>query len=145
MRFAYTSPDTLTNDVRLRGFLTEDASLFVQSPSGQPAIRLRLEIWLDERARRLPPKQPADVNFIGVVSNQPEHVALLAQLQRGREVIVRGLLQSRDIHRSDVNERRVVIEVAALEIIPLPTTRADVLTAAHETRTGHARTVEAVR
>ena len=35
MRFAYTSPDTLTNDVRLRGFLTEDASLFIQSPSGQ--------------------------------------------------------------------------------------------------------------
>ena len=145
MRFSYASSDTLTNDVRLRGFLTEDANLFVQSPSGQPAIRLRLEIWLDERARRLPPKQPADVNFIGVVSNQPEHVALLAQLQRGREVIVRGLLQSRDIHRSDANERRVVIEVAALEIIPLPTTRTDVLTAANETRTGHARAVEAVR
>ncbi len=45
MRFAYTSPDTLTNDVRLRGFLTDDASLFIQSPSGQPALRLRLEIW----------------------------------------------------------------------------------------------------
>jgi len=145
MRFAYTSPDTLTNDVRLRGFLTEDASLFVQSPLGQTAIRLRLEIWLDERARRLPPKQPADVNFIGVVSNQPEHVALLAQLQRGREVIVRGLLQSRDVNRTAAGERRVVVEVVALEIIPLPTTRADVLTAAHETRTGHVPAVEAAR
>ena len=145
MRFASTSPDTLTNDVRLRGFLTEDASLFIQSPSGQPAIRLRLEIWLDERARRLPPKQPPEVNFIAIVSSQPEHVALLVHLRRGREVIVRGLLQSRDIHRPDANERRVVIEVAALEIIPLPTTRADVLSAAHEMRPSHAHAVEAAR
>ena len=99
MRNTYASPDTLTNDVRLRGFLTEDASLFVVSPSGQAHLKLRLEVWLDERARRLPPKQPADVNFISVVSSQPEHVALLSQLQRGREVLVRGLLQSRDIQR----------------------------------------------
>lgn len=145
MRFAYTSPDTSTNDVRLRGFLTDDASLFIQSPSGQPALRLRLEIWLDERARRLPPKQPAGVNFIGVVSNQPEHAALLHQLRRGREVIVRGLLQSRDVSRSGATERRVVIEVAALEIIPLPTTRADVLATVNETRTTHERAAEAAR
>ena len=143
MRFLYASPDPLTNDVRLRGFLTEDASLFVASPSGQAHLKLRLEVWLDERARRLPPKQPADVNFISVVSSQPEHVALLSQLQRGREVLVRGLLQSRDIHRPDSGERRVVIEVAALEIILLPTTRTDVLTALPEMRQPHERSVEA--
>ncbi len=143
MRFSYASPDTLTNDVRLRGFLTDDASLFVVSPSGQPQIRLRLEVWLDERARRLPPKQPALVNFISVVSSQPEHVALLPQLQREREVLVRGVLQSRDTSRSAAGERRVAIEVAALEIIPLPTTRADVLNAGHEVRTSYERATEA--
>lgn len=145
MPFSYASPDTLTNDVRLRGFLTEDASLFVVSPSGQPQIKLRLEVWLDERARRLPPKQPATVNFIAVVSSQPEHIALLPQLQREREVLVRGVLQSRDISRPAAGERRVVIEVAALEIIPLPTTRADVLNAAHDVRPSHERSVEAYR
>ena len=145
MRYSYTSPDTQTNDVRLRGFLTEDASLFVVSPSGQPHLKLRLEVWLDDRARRLPPKQPAEVNFISIVSSQPEHVALLAQLQRGREVLVRGLLQSRDIHRPEVGERRVVIEVAALELIVLPSTRADVLAASQETQRPHERTVEAYR
>ena len=143
MRKTYASPDTLTNDVRLRGFLTEDASLFVASPSGQAHLKLRLEVWLDERARRLPPKQPADVNFISVVSSQPEHVALLSQLQRGREVLVRGLLQSRDIHRPDSGERRVVIEVAALEIILLPTTRTDVLTTNPEARKPHERSSQA--
>ena len=143
MRFAYTSPDTLTNDVRLRGFLTDDANLFIQSSSGQPTLRMRLELWLDERARRLPPKQPAEVNFIGVVSTQPEHAALLPQLRRGCEVIVRGLLQSRDISRTAASGRHVVIEVAALEIILLPTTRAEVVAAAHETRIGHEPSVEA--
>ena len=71
MRYSYASSDTLTNDVRLRDFLIEDASLFVASPSGQAHLKLRLEVWLDERARRLPPKQPADVNFISVVSIRP--------------------------------------------------------------------------
>jgi hypothetical protein len=145
MRYSYASSDTLTNDVRLRGFLTEDASLFVASPSGQPHLKLRLEVWLDERARRLPPKRPADVNFISVVSSQPEHVALLSQLQRGREVLVRGLLQSRDIHRPEIGERRVVIEVAALEIILLPTTRTDVLTTIPETRKPHEQSSQAAR
>ncbi len=145
MRFAYASPDTQTNDVRLRGFLTEDANLFIASPSGHPHLKLRLEVWLDERARRLPPKQPAGVNFISVVSSQPEHVSLLPQLQRGREVLVRGLLQSRDIHRPEAGERRVVVEVAALELILLPSTRADVLAASQETRTPHERSVEAYR
>ncbi len=145
MRYAYASPDTQTNDVRLRGFLTEDASLFIASPSGQPHLKLRLEVWLDERARRLPPKQPAGVNFISIVSSQPEHVALLPQLQRGREVLVRGLLQSRDIHRPEGGEQRVVLEVAVLELILLPTTRADVLAAGQEMSKPHARAVEAYR
>lgn len=143
MRHTYASPDTLTNDVRLRGFLTEDANLFVVSPSGQPQIKLRLEVWLDERARRLPPKQPASVNFITIVSSQPEHVALLPQLQRGREVLVRGLLQSRDVHRPEVNQHRVVVEVAALELILLPTTRAEVLAVSQQTRPAHERSSEA--
>jgi single-stranded DNA-binding protein len=143
MRYAYISPDTQTNDVRLRGFLTEDASLFVTSPSGKPHLKLRLEVWLDERARRLPPKQPAEVNFINVISSQPEHVTLLAQLQRGREVLVRGLLQSRDVHRPEGGQRRVVIEVAALELIVLPTTRAEVLAASRESRNPHERSLEA--
>ncbi len=142
MNFSYANPDTLTNDVRLRGFLTDDASLFVISLSGQPQIKLRLEVWLDERARRLPPKQPATVNFITVVSSQPEHIALLSQLQREREVLVRGVLQSRDTSRSAASERRVVIEVVALEIILLPTTRAEVLAAGQETRLPHERTLE---
>ena len=143
MRYSYVSPDTLTNDVRLRGFLTDDASLFVHSLSGQPHLKLRLEVWLDERARRLPPKQPASVNFISIVSSQPEHVALLPQLQRGREVLIRGLLQSRDVNRPEIGERRVVVEVAALEIIPLPTTRAEVLAASNESRMTHERSIEA--
>ena len=79
------------------------------------------------------------------MSSQPEHVALLAQLQRGREVLVRGLLQSRDIHRPEIGERRVVIEVAALEIILLPTTRTDVLTAHPEMRKAHERSSQATR
>jgi hypothetical protein len=79
------------------------------------------------------------------VSSQPEHVALLSHLQRGREVLVRGLLQSRDIHRPEIGERRVVLEVAALEIILLPTTRTDVLTAHPEARKPHERSVEATR
>ena len=70
-------------------------------------------------------------------------VALLSQLQRGREVLVRGLLQSRDIHRPDSGERRVVIEVAALEIILLPTTRTDVLTTNPEARKPHERSSQA--
>ena len=79
------------------------------------------------------------------MSSQPEHVALLAQLQRGREVLVRGLLQSRDIHRPEIGERRVVIEVAALEIILLQTIRTDVLTAHPDMRKAHERSSQATR
>jgi hypothetical protein len=58
---------------------------------------------------------------------------------------VRGLLQSRDIQRPEAGERRVVIEVAALELILLPTTRADVINESHGARTSHERSVAAYR
>jgi hypothetical protein len=35
------------NQVRLRGFLTEPARLFV-SRSGQPRIAFRMEVWIDD-------------------------------------------------------------------------------------------------
>ena len=47
------------NQVRLRGFLTEPARLFV-SRSGQPRITFRLEVWIDDAD--LPPKKPAGVS-----------------------------------------------------------------------------------
>jgi hypothetical protein len=43
------------NQVRLRGFLTEPARLFV-SRSGQPRIAFRMEVWIDDE--KLPPKKP---------------------------------------------------------------------------------------
>jgi len=44
------------NQVRLRGFLTEPARLFV-SRSGQPRIAFRMEVWIADK--NLPPKNPA--------------------------------------------------------------------------------------
>ena len=49
------------NQVRLRGFLTEPARLFV-SRSGQPRITFRLEVWIDDAD--LPPKKPAGVGLL---------------------------------------------------------------------------------
>ena len=51
------------NQVRLRGFLTEPARLFV-SRSGQPRITFRMEVWIDDA--NLPPKKPAGVDYFSV-------------------------------------------------------------------------------
>ncbi len=126
MRYLST-PGTITNDVWLRGFLTEDASLFVP-PQGSPAqLRFRLEVWLDDRSRRLPVKQPEEANYFSVVATGAEFVQQVPDLQRGREVIVFGQLQSRDVFRPSDRGRHVVTEVAAFEIVLLASTRAEVL------------------
>jgi single-stranded DNA-binding protein len=108
------------NQVRLRGFLTESARLFV-SRSGQPRITFRMEVWIDDE--NLPPKKPAGVDYFSVVAFGPGFAHLLPQLEREREVTLAGRLRSRDV---DVDGRRVVTEIVAHEIVPLKT-RADAL------------------
>jgi len=108
------------NQVRLRGFLTEPARLFV-SRSGQPRIAFRMEVWIDDE--NLPPKKPAGVDYFSVVAFGAQFLDLLPQLALGREVTLAGRLRSRDI---DIDGRRVVTEVLAHEIVPLKT-RADAL------------------
>lgn len=110
------------NQVRLRGFLTESARLFV-SRSGQPRIAFRMEVWIDDE--NLPPKKPAGIDYFSVVAFGTDFVNLLPQLGLEREVTLVGRLRSRDI---DTDGRRVVTEVVAIEIVPLKT-RAD---AVHE-------------
>ena len=82
------------NQVRLRGFLTESARLFV-SRSGQPRLAFRLEVWIDDQS--LPPKKPAGVDYFSVVAFGSQFVGLAAELVRGREVSVSGRLRSRDL------------------------------------------------
>jgi hypothetical protein len=116
------------NQVRLRGFLTEPARLFV-SRSGQPRIVFRMEVWIDDE--NLPPKKPAGVDYFSVVAFGTEFVGLLPQLEMEREVTLAGRLRSRDI---DTDDRRVVTEIVAHEIVPLKT-RANTL---HEKGCTHA-------
>jgi hypothetical protein len=108
------------NQVRLRGFLTEPARLFV-SRSGQPRITFRLEVWIDDE--NLPPKKPAGVDYFSVVAFGTDFIDLLPQLGLEREVTLAGRLRSRDI---DTDGRRVVTEIVAHEIVPLKM-RADAL------------------
>ncbi len=108
------------NQVRLRGFLTEPARLFV-SRSGQPRIAFRMEVWIDDE--NLPPKKPAGVDYFSVVAFGRDFVDLLSQLGQEREVTLAGRLRSRDIGSDG---RRVVTEIVAHEIVPLKT-RADAL------------------
>jgi single-stranded DNA-binding protein len=103
------------NQVRLRGFLTEPARLFV-SRSGQPRLTFRLEVWIDEP--NLPPKKPAGVDYFSVVAFGSQFVGLAADLVRGREVSVAGRLRSRDL---DTATQQVVTEVVAQEITVLET------------------------
>ncbi len=103
------------NQVRLRGFLTESARLFV-SRSGQPRITFRMEVWIDDE--NLPPKKPAGVDYFSVVAFGTEFVNLLPHLALEREVTLVGRLRSRDI---DIDGRRVVTEIVAHEIVPLKT------------------------
>jgi single-stranded DNA-binding protein len=103
------------NQVRLRGFLTESARLFV-SRSGQPRITFRMEVWIDDE--NLPPKKPAGVDYFSVVAFGTEFVNLLPHLALEREVTLAGRLRSRDV---DTDGRRVVTEIVAHEIVPLKT------------------------
>jgi len=103
------------NQVRLRGFLTESARLFV-SRSGQPRLTFRLEVWIDDQS--LPLKKPAGVDYFSVVAFGPQFVGLAAELVRGREVTVSGRLRSRDL---DTAAQQVVTEVVAQEITVLET------------------------
>jgi single-stranded DNA-binding protein len=116
------------NQVRLRGFLTEPARLFV-SRSGQPRIAFRMEVWIDDD--NLPPKKPAGVDYFSVVAFGTDFVTMLPQLGLEREVTLAGRLRSRDV---DVDGRRVVTEIVAHEIVPLKT-RAE---AVHEKGYSHA-------
>lgn len=103
------------NQVRLRGFLTEPARLFV-SRSGQPRLTFRLEVWIDDAD--LPPKKPAGVDYFSVVAFGTQFVGLASDLVRGREVTVSGRLRSRDL---DTAAQQVVTEVVAREIVVLET------------------------
>ncbi len=103
------------NQVRLRGFLTEPARLFV-SRSGQPRLTFRLEVWIDDPS--LPPKKPAGVDYFSVVAFGSQFVGLAPDLMRGREVSVSGRLRSRDL---DTAAQQVVTEVVAQEITVLET------------------------
>jgi single-stranded DNA-binding protein len=103
------------NQVRLRGFLTEPARLFV-SRSGQPRLTFRLEVWIDDQS--LPPKKPAGVDYFSVVAFGSQFVGLATDLVRGREVSVAGRLRSRDL---DTATQQVVTEVVAQEITVLET------------------------
>jgi hypothetical protein len=108
------------NQVRLRGFLTEPARLFV-SRSGQPRIAFRMEVWIDDE--NLPPKKPAGVDYFSVVAFGTQFLDLLPHLALEREITMAGRLRSRDI---DTDSRRVVTEIVAHEIVPLRT-RTDAL------------------
>ncbi len=103
------------NQVRLRGFLTEPARLFV-SRSGQPRLTFRLEVWIDDQS--LPPKKPAGVDYFSVVAFGSQFVGLAAELVRGREVTVSGRLRSRDL---DTATQQVVTEIVAQDITVLET------------------------
>ena len=103
------------NQVRLRGFLTEPARLFV-SRSGQPRLTFRLEVWIDDQS--LPPKKPAGVDYFSIVAFGSQFVGLAPDLVRGREVSVSGRLRSRDL---DTAAQQVVTEVVAQEITVLET------------------------
>ena len=103
------------NQVRLRGFLTEPARLFV-SRSGQPRLTFRLEVWIADRD--LPPKKPAGVDYFSVVAFGSQFVGLAPELVRGREVTVSGCLRSRDL---DTIAQQVVTEIVAREIVVLET------------------------
>src|SRR5512144_43579 len=103
------------NQVRLRGFLTEPARLFV-SRSGQPRVTFRLEVWIDDVD--LPPKKPAGVDYFSVVAFGSQFVGLVPALARGREVTISGCLRSRDL---DTAAQQVVTEVVARDIAVLET------------------------
>jgi single-stranded DNA-binding protein len=103
------------NQVRLGGFLTESARLFV-SRSGQPRLTFRLEVWIDDQS--LPPKKPAGVDYFSVVAFGTQFVGLASELVRGREVTVSGRLRSRDL---ETVAQQVVTEVVAQEIVVLET------------------------
>lgn len=105
------------NQVRLRGFLTEPARVFV-SRSGQSRLTFRLEVWIDDVD--LPPKKPVGVDYFSVVAFGLQFVGLASQLDTGREVALNGCLRSRDV---ETDARRVITEVVAKEITVLQSRR----------------------
>ena len=114
-----TLPRAMINFFAAVGRLVDDAE-FYPTRSGRPKIVFRLAI---PRHPRLPRKKPATGDFYTVVCHGPRFLPLLDHLVAGREVVVFGWAQSRDVD----GEQRTVNEIGADAIVL--TTDSDMLQA----------------
>jgi len=91
----------------------EDAEFFT-TRSGKPKISFRIAI---PRAPDLPRKKPSSEDFFTITCYGERFVSLLDTLTRGRQVVVVGWVQSRDLDTPD--GPRVVNEIGARAVIPV--------------------------
>ena len=101
------------NIVTIVGTLVEDAEFFT-TRSGKPKISFRVAI---PRSPDLPRKKPSSEDFFTVTCYGKRFVPLLDALTRGRQVVVVGWAQSRDLDTPD--GPRVVNEIGARAVIPV--------------------------
>ncbi len=106
-------PGVTLNAVTVVGRLVGDAEFF-STRSGRPKITFRIAI---PRAPDLPRKKPASHDFYSVIAYGERFIPLLEHLVEGRQVVVSGWAQSRDVETPNGN--RTVNEIGARAIIPV--------------------------
>ena len=105
-------PSTL-NAVTVTGRLLADAEFF-STRSGRSKITFRIAI---PRSKDLPRKKPASCDFYSVIAYGERFIPLLEYLVEGRQVVVAGWAQSRDVEMANGN--RTVNEIGARAILPV--------------------------
>lgn len=101
------------NNVTVVGRLLGDAEIF-PTRSGKPKLSFRIAI---PRSPDLPRKKPASGDFFTVICYGERFVSLLDLLTAGRQVVVVGWAQSRDVDTPE--GQRVVNEIGARAVIPV--------------------------
>lgn len=101
------------NSVVVVGKILSDAEFF-PTRSGRPKVSFRIAI---PRSPDLPRKKPASGDFFTVTCYGARFVPLLDLLTAGRQVVVIGWAQSRDIETPD--GPRIVNEIGARTVIPV--------------------------
>lgn len=106
-------PGVTLNAVTVVGRLVTDAEFF-STRAGKPKIGFRIAI---PRSPDLPHKKPATCDFYSVLCYGEKFVPLLEYLVEGRQVVVTGWVQSRDVESPYGN--RTVNEIGARAVLPV--------------------------
>lgn len=105
--------DSYVNVVTVIGTVVDDPEIY-PTRTGKPKVSFRIAI---PRSSELPKKKPANYDFYTVVCQGERFVPLVETVAKGRQVVVIGWVQSRDVEID--GERRVVHEIGARQVLPI--------------------------